>query len=135
MQKLLEQLNKLSQKTNAEWIKGLEERKLDELKFHDKNRDKTILSNLPKDTYEQLHGNKKFYKTVSKSSDYVNEWIKSNAPGKIFLDYACGAGGNAIKAAQAGAALSVGLDISRTSVENANQGPLPSKYLFCAGRL
>ena len=121
MQKLLEQLNKLAQKTNEDWVAGLEERKLDELKFHDKSRDKTVRDNLPKDTYEQLHGNKKFYKTVQKSADYVDGWIEANAPGKIFLDYACGAGGNAIKAAQAGAALSVGLDISRTSVENASQ--------------
>jgi len=41
--------------------------------------------------------------------------------GRIFLDYACGNGEMAIRAAKAGAALAIGLDISRVSVENAER--------------
>ena len=46
-------------------------------------------------------------------------WIRQHAPGKVFLDYACGNGMLAVQAAQAGAALSLGLDISDVSVRNA----------------
>lgn len=37
------------------------------------------------------------------------------------MDYACGNGGNVIKAAKYGATLAIGLDISRVSVENAKR--------------
>ncbi|MEW5818345.1 MAG: class I SAM-dependent methyltransferase [Spirochaetota bacterium] len=116
---LLERLEILSKKPNAEWLSELDERKLQELEFHNQDRDQNIVSNLPSDTYEKLHGNKKFYRTVKLSTDYVDTWIKQNSPGKIFLDYACGNGVNAIKAARAGADLSVGLDISDVSIRNA----------------
>jgi ubiquinone/menaquinone biosynthesis C-methylase UbiE len=105
--------------TDDQWIKSLDERKLKELEFHDKDRDKTRVEVLDKDSYEKYYGNKKFYKTVRKSHDYTEKWIKENAKDKIFLDYACGNGGNAIRAAQFGAKLSIGIDISRISVLNA----------------
>jgi hypothetical protein len=44
------------------------------------------------------------------SKEYVDEWIAREAGGRIFLDYACGNGAYAVKAAKAGAALSVGID-------------------------
>ena len=68
-----------------------------------------------------LHGNKKYYSTTRLSKEYVDNWIEENAKGKVFLDYACGNGGNAIAAARSGAVLSIGLDISDVSVENAKQ--------------
>lgn len=116
---LLEELETLSQKTNDEWMSKLEERKLKELEFHNLDRDKKIVNELPKDTYEKLHGNKKFYRTVRLSSEYVDDWIKQHSPKKIFLDYACGNAFNAIKAAKAGADLAIGLDISDISIRNA----------------
>lgn len=118
-EELLEKLETLSKKTNDEWLAGLEKRKLKELEFHNRDRNRDFISQLPKDTYEKLHGNKKFYRTVMLSSNYVDNWIKQHSPGKIFLDYACGNGLNAIKAAKAGADLAIGLDISDTSVWNA----------------
>ncbi len=118
-QALLDVLDGADRKTNAEWLAGLDERKRAELAFHNQNRDPSRMNVLPQDTYEQLYGNKKFYRTVAQSSAYVDAWIARHARGKIFLDYACGNGLNAIKAAQAGAALSIGLDISDVSVQNA----------------
>lgn len=94
-------------------------RKVKELEFHNEHRDLSKNANLPQDTYELLHGNKKYYSTVQLSSEYVQEWVKKNAPGKIFLDYACGNGLNAIQAAKYGASLAIGLDISDISVSNA----------------
>lgn len=119
LRKTLEELDKKF--SSSDWYKSLDDRKVAELKFHNRDRDKKLVASLPQDSYEMLHGNKKFYTTVETSVKYVEEWIKSNVRGKVFLDYACGNGANAIKAAQLGAALSIGLDISDVSVRNARE--------------
>jgi ubiquinone/menaquinone biosynthesis C-methylase UbiE len=118
-QTLLLKLEELAQKTNEEWLSSLDERKLKELKFHNRDRNQDLIKTYDKDTFEKLHGNKKFYKTVQLSRNYVDNWIKEHSKEKIFLDYACGNGFNAIKAAKAGAELAIGIDISEVSVENA----------------
>ncbi len=99
----------------------LEPRKMAELEFHNRDRDVKFVESLPKDTYELLHGNKKYYSTVQLSSQFIQDWMKKNVPGKVFLDYACGNGLMAHKAARTGASLAIGLDISDISVMNARQ--------------
>lgn len=118
---LLKHLEVLSKKTNEEWLYILTERKLKELEFHDRDRDRNLTENLPKDVYEKLHGNKKFYSTIQLSRSYTENWIERHSKGKIFLDYACGNGFNAIKAAKSGAELAIGLDISDVSITNARE--------------
>lgn len=97
----------------------LDERKRKELEFHDRDRNRGVLETLDSDTYERFYGNKKYYAATEDSKRYVEAWINAQAPGRVFLDYACGNGVNAIRAARAGATLSIGLDISRVSVTNA----------------
>jgi ubiquinone/menaquinone biosynthesis C-methylase UbiE len=106
---------------DAQWLEGLDDRKRKELEFHDRDRDRALIQSLDQDTYERFYGNKKYYQATSRSKAHVDGWIRTHAPGRIFLDYACGNGLNAIKAAKAGAALAVGLDISSVSVINARQ--------------
>jgi ubiquinone/menaquinone biosynthesis C-methylase UbiE len=115
------QLNEIANLSNQEWMDGLDERKLKELEFHDRDRDRSIQETLDKDTYDKFYSNIKFYSTVKKSTDYCENWMAENAKGKVFLDYACGNGANAMKAAKAGAALSIGFDISEVSVKNAQE--------------
>ncbi len=115
------ELAHLARKSNEEWLSDLEERKLKELEFHNQDRDRELVETYDRDTFEKLHGNKKFYRTVGLSRKYVADWIARNAPGKVFLDYACGNGLNALEAARAGADLSIGLDISNVSIENARR--------------
>ena len=117
LQELL--LEKKRTLTKEYWYDSLNGRKKDELEFHNKDRDKDIVKALPQDTYEMLHGNKKYYKTTEISNKYVRNWIETEAKGKVFLDYACGNGSNALRAAKAGASLSIGIDISDVSIENA----------------
>lgn len=100
---------------NEEWIANLEDRKKDELEFSNKHRGKDL--DKDQDDYEKLYGNRKYYSTVQASNNYVEQWIKKNAKGKVFLDYACGDGMNAMRAAKAGADLSIGIDISDVSVQ------------------
>jgi ubiquinone/menaquinone biosynthesis C-methylase UbiE len=119
---LRDHLAGISRITDAEWLGSLDARKRAELEFHDRDRDRAKITELQQndqDTYERFYGNKKYYVATQESKDYVDSWIARHAPGKVFLDYACGNGVGAIKAAKAGAALSVGIDISSISVGNA----------------
>jgi ubiquinone/menaquinone biosynthesis C-methylase UbiE len=120
---VIDEIDKIS---DHEWIQGLEDRKLKELEFHDRDRefmgsDNQVGETEAGDTFEQFYGNKKYYQIVHRSNSYVQNWITSEAKGKVFLDYACGNGANARLAAANGAALSLGFDISGVSVRNAKQ--------------
>jgi SAM-dependent methyltransferase len=116
---LVRELRHIEKITDSEWMASLDERKKRELEFHDAHRDRTAQQELPQDTYEKLYGNRKYYGATALSSDYFESWVAKNAPGKVVLDYCCGDGARAIRAAKAGAALAIGIDISRTSIENA----------------
>lgn len=105
--------------SDEQWIATLSDRKKAEIDFHDRDRDRQLKSQIDQDTYEKFYGNKKYYSATADSKNYVDDWIRTNAKGRVFLDYACGDGFNAIKAAKAGATLAIGIDISRVSVENA----------------
>ena len=112
----LEEINAIPEES---WVEALPERKRRELEFHDRDRDRSRQSELSPEERKTYYGNRKYYDTTDLSKSYVDHWIGSHAPGKVFLDYACGNGANAIAAAQAGAALSIGLDISPISIQNA----------------
>lgn len=116
---LREQLAELEKITDAEWMASLDARKRAELDFHDRDRDRAKIKQLDQDTYERFYGNKKYYESTQDSKRYVDQWIAKHAPGKVFLDYACGNGSGAIQAAKSGAALAIGMDISSVSVNNA----------------
>lgn len=105
---------------------SLEQRKREEIAFHDTYRAGTergaaVLGHdtsqpAPEKTEKARYSNKSYYTVTGASSEYVRDWIARNAPGKVFLDFACGEGKYAIAAAQAGAALGVGIDISPVAV-------------------
>lgn len=104
------------------WNNSLNERKIEEKEFHNKDRKLDRKEDLEaKDTYEKFYGNRKYYSVVKRSQDYVKNWIKTNSNGKVFLDYACGNGSNSRLAAKSGASLSLGLDISDLSIRNCRQ--------------
>ena len=104
---------------DEEWKASLNERKLAELEFHDRDRDRKAVESLDQDTFEKFYGNKKYYTATDASREYTRNWIQTHAKDKVFLDYACGNGANAILAAKSGAALSLGMDISPVSIANA----------------
>lgn len=117
LRKHLEEIDAIS---DAEWQSNLEPRKKAELQFHDQHRDRQAANDdTAQDTYEKLYGNKKYYTATDRSREYTRRWIQENAKDKVFLDYACGDGENALLAAQSGAELAMGLDISPLSVQNA----------------
>lgn len=110
MDVLLTELQKLAHKSNEQWMSELDERKLEELTFHDHHRDHGA---------GESDSNKKFYKVTDRYHEYISDWIAAHSKGKTVLDFACGNGTYTRHAARSGATLAVGIDISLVSVENA----------------
>ena len=131
---LKKHLEELASIPDEKWIQGLEYRKIKELEFHDQSRDKERVASLDSATFNKFFSNRrfystdrnrKFYSTSNGMSDaYVDSWIRLQAKDKVFLDYACGNGKLAIMAGQTGATLSVGLDISPVSIQNAKENSI-----------
>lgn len=119
LRKKLHEIEKITGDSN--WMNGLDNRKKIEMEFHDLDRDKSRIESMDKDTYEKFYGNRKYYIAAEPPRAYLDDWIKKYAKDKVFLDYACGNGPMAIKAAKAGARLAIGIDISSVSVENAKK--------------
>jgi SAM-dependent methyltransferase len=101
------------------WLAGLEERKQEEAQFHDTER-----SGKREREVGHVAGNAHWYAAAKPVTDYIERWIKGNAPGKEVLDYACGSGPMALRFAEAGASFVVGIDISEVSVRSAERAAL-----------
>jgi SAM-dependent methyltransferase len=120
--KLINRVNQIKKISSSMWKKSLTKRKIEELRFHDRDKNITFQNQAIKNnSYEQFYGNMKYYKTTERSKKYVENWIKLKSRDKIFLDYACGNGESAILAAKSGASLSLGLDLSVVSIKNAKK--------------
>src|SRR5579859_23422 len=116
--KLRAVLGRLGARNSSEFAASLEERKGQERQWANFSRDRRSSTNSD-GTEEQRRGNAKWCSTTQLSLEYRNAWLAEKVPGKVFLDYACGDGLEAIKAARMGAALSIGIDVSNVSVANA----------------
>jgi SAM-dependent methyltransferase len=99
-----------------DWLGSLDDRKVEEATFHDADREGHRDELDP-----EASKNRRFYEAAGGVRESLNQWIRTTAPGAIFLDYACGNGLYSIEAAKAGAEYVVGIDISPTSVENATR--------------
>ena len=111
---LMEALRTLELKSNEEWMASIEARKVAEARFHDHSHELN-------EAHDEVYTNSKFYSVAKASDDFYDRWVADHAPGKVVLDYACGNGGGALRAARAGARLAIGLDISRNSIETAKK--------------
>lgn len=103
------------------WLDQLEDRKKEELEFHNFERERHDHTVVAAQKTQDVHANRKYYSASGRSKAWVDAWLERNARGKVFLDYACGNGFRAIQAAQTGAKLAIGLDISDVSVKNARE--------------
>ena len=123
IRKLRQKVIAVDKREDKNWATSLSERKLKEVSFHNKKHTELELAkeNKAVDTYEAVYSNRKYYKAVKSTSEYLDQWIAEEAGGKVFLDYCCGIGGNSIKAALAGASLVIGIDVSERSLAVAQQ--------------
>jgi ubiquinone/menaquinone biosynthesis C-methylase UbiE len=118
---LREVLERLARATGDDWYAALEPRKQKESEFHDRMRDAAQIAAVGKDQYEEFFSNHRFYRTATLSRAYFFGWVEQHARGKTLLDFACGDGDVALRAAAAGAQLAIGIDISDVSVQNARR--------------
>ena len=110
LSKTIDQIDSLG---DTFWAESLEERKKKEIEHSDRRYDQGHLEKMEaQDTYEKFYGNKKYYKVTARSNAYVDDWVRNESKDKVFLDFCCGQGENAMKAAKSGAKLSLGIDIS-----------------------
>lgn len=116
---LQRELARIDRANGEEWYQTLEDRKQNESWFHDRMRDQTQIEAMGKDQYEEFFSNHRFYRTAALSREYFFDWIERHSRGKVVLDFACGDGEVALRAAAAGARLSIGIDISGVSIRNA----------------
>lgn len=117
---LLTHIDQIDRIDNDAWVATLNDRKIKELEFHNRDRDPEFKKKADgsEDSFEKFYGNKKYYNTIERSRSYIDRWIKRHAKGKVFLDFACGDGALALVAAEAGAEVALGFDISDVSVRN-----------------
>lgn len=134
---LRETLSALDRTTDDTWLNCVEARKQTEAAFHDDKVDRHGEDRDSDQLQESRRHNKQFYSTVAKSKDYTYRWIEQHSAGRVVLDYACGQGELALRAARARAELAIGLDISRTSILNAradaDEDGLSGNTLFLQG--
>lgn len=100
-----------------DWLRQQEARKREEAEFHDRDR----AGHKDEEDEGETSPNRRFYVAKAGPASTINHFISNHAPGRTVLDYACGHGALAIQAAQVGASLTVGIDISAVSVRNATE--------------
>jgi ubiquinone/menaquinone biosynthesis C-methylase UbiE len=130
-------LKDIDRRADPNWVRSLDERKREELEFHNSARDKDIAQDELSEDHDTLHGNRKYYETTHLSREYMSAWLARHVPGKVFLDYACGDGNQVVQAAALGADLAVGIDISDLSLtyarEHAREAGVEEKCIFIHG--
>jgi ubiquinone/menaquinone biosynthesis C-methylase UbiE len=142
-------LNRADRSGDRAWAAALEARKREELNFHDRRqfeltsrevgdgetmshrvpvgsgvplcparaaREGGVLSSLASWLRARC-----LYATAASSKAHVGAWLAREAPGSVFLDYACGEGLRVVEAARSGARLAVGLDLSPVAIEKGRQ--------------
>jgi len=122
LNELRQYLKAVDRYSDSDWVKQLSFRKKEEIELHDQKKDRDrrkSLKSSDESIYKRYFGSIKFYEQTSISKNYVNNWIEKHAPGKVFLDYACGNGKHAIKAAKSGASIGIGIDITAKAIHNA----------------
>jgi SAM-dependent methyltransferase len=119
IEQLLEHIQQRQEFKPREWLDQLETRKRDEIEFHNFEREQHDTAVIQAQQEQDVHANRKYYAVSDASRHWVDRWLERHVCDRTFLDYACGNGVRAIQAVQAGAKLSIGLDISDVSVRNA----------------
>jgi ubiquinone/menaquinone biosynthesis C-methylase UbiE len=105
----------------------LEERKQEEIAFHDQLREANLAQRWspelePSIQADPLWANMKYYSVERRTLTYVEDWLRQHAADAVVLDYCCGNGDDSIRLAREfGAREVVGIDISPKSIENCRQ--------------
>lgn len=83
-EKLKNHLSEINRIPNQKWLENLSDRKVKELEFHNRDRDRNKIESIDTDTYNKIYSNKKFYSTVQKSTQFCKRWINNNSKDNFF---------------------------------------------------
>jgi ubiquinone/menaquinone biosynthesis C-methylase UbiE len=92
----------------------MEDRKLEEIAFHDKRE--LDRQTMPHDEFMSKYSNKKCYAIDKEKNIYLKDFMSRECPDKIVLDYCCGLGQKSLEMAENNAKKVYGIDISPESV-------------------
>ncbi len=104
-------------------MQTVEQRKLEEIAFHDKLREGQHEQRWSPEAEarvkdDPLWSNFKFYSIEADSLALMRKWVGERLPGATVLDYCCGNGDEALAAGHNGARRVTGIDISPVSIDN-----------------
>lgn len=99
----------------------MDERKKEEIEFHNFVRSKNVASN--DKAYAYYHSNRKFYEVARVGYRFQENWLKKRCNGKKVLVLGCGEGAESFFLAKNGAEV-IGIDIADGAIENSKQNAL-----------
>lgn len=108
---------KIAQTTDAPDSSVMEQRKKEEIEFH--NQKRSFSYGTPE--YEERYPSVKYYSINRRIHQYVEEWLSERCAGKRTLVYGCGDGGQSFHMARNGASSVVGIDIADNSIKLAKE--------------
>jgi len=97
----------------------VEQRKLDEIEFHN-NREQDRLGADSLEEFYEKYPNKSFYAINRRVAEARTSWMKKHCRDAVALDYCCGLGQASLELAEAGAFVH-GIDISDGEIETAKK--------------
>lgn len=100
-------------------MEELEDRKLEEIEFHNR-REQDRLAAQDTEAFYKKYPNKSFYAINRGPRRATRGWMEKRAKGAIALDYCCGLGHTSLELAELGAEVH-GIDISDGELETAKQ--------------
>lgn len=104
----------------------LEQRKLDEIEFHDqRERDRLAAANI--EEFYHKYPNKSFYAINRGVKEDIRSWMKNNCEGAVALDYCCGLGNSTLDLAEFGATVHA-VDISQEELSTAERSAKAAGY-------
>ena len=75
---------------NSNWINNLQQRKIEEINFHNLDRKKKDDVIIQKQKDLDIHANRKFYSITNGTREFILNWVAINSKGKVFEFYTNG---------------------------------------------
>lgn len=110
----------------------MENRKLEEIEFHNQREQDRLAAESVEDFYER-YPNKAFYAINRKVTQSIQQWMATNCPDAVALDYCCGLGVSTLELAKHGAfvhAIDISDDELRTAAKSAEAAGFGDRTKF-----
>lgn len=104
----------------------MEQRKLEEIEFHDQRERDRLAAGDIEEFYEK-YPNKSFYAINRRVQKALHSWMVKNAEGAVALDYCCGLGNSTLALAESGATVHA-IDISQEELKTAEKTARDAGY-------